>query len=77
MTCAGCAAFQKTEQFAAQKRTLPRFPEYGQPVNVALQRDPAKQAARERAGRAKANTIIVRLRTWYDGVVRDYAMPKR
>ena len=74
----GCAQSVKEEQFAAQERTLPEFPAWAKPVHVAdpkTREDELTTTARERAGRGQANKIILSTRSWYGGVVRDYANP--
>lgn len=58
------------------QRQLPPFPAYAQPVKVKDPKageDPLAVAARERAGRVKANRVIEDLNEWYQGVVSSYA----
>lgn len=56
-------------------RSLPATPGFAQPVSVP---DPKAGesaiavAARERAGRKRANGIIVNFRNWYGGVRKSY-----
>lgn len=73
MALAGCDPSAKAT--AIEQRALPAKPDYVRPVVVA---DPAPTdkwrdvAARERAGRAKANTVIACFGLWYDGVRARY-----
>lgn len=57
-------------------RLLPAAPGYVEPVEVDEPRkgeDPVAVAARERAGRLKANGIIRDVRDWYQGVRGAYS----
>lgn len=70
----GCVATQ-----GPSSRQLPAEPAFARPVTVA---DPAAGesaivvAARERAGRQKANAIITNMVEWYRGVRQSYAAPE-
>jgi len=57
------------------ERSLPPLPAYAQPVKVKDPKageDPLNVAARERAGRVKANRRIQDLGKWYEGVRSSY-----
>lgn len=72
MACAGCSTSPPAELVT---RTLPEAPAFAQPVLVAKPRlgeDTLLIAARERAGRAKANQTITCFVDWYRAVKDTY-----
>lgn len=70
-TLGGCGSLPR-EPIA---RNLPATPSFAQPVNVAAPKvgEPMLAiAARERAGRKRANSTILNFRKWYGGVRKAY-----
>lgn len=74
-TCGACA-----QSVAVQApRQLPAAPDFARPVSVPEPREGESAiviAARERAGRQRANGIIRGVVTWYEQVRSSYGEPK-
>lgn len=76
MACAGCSTSPPAEPLV---RVLPEIPGFAQPVLLPLPRlgdDTLLIAARERAGRAKANQTITCFVEWYRAVKDTYGATK-
>lgn len=74
MACAGCSTSAPVE--TPEARQLPDVPAFVKPVHVQQPRaddDTELVAARERAGRAKANDIIVCFVDWQARMKAAYA----
>lgn len=67
LTLSACA----TSIEADTRRQLPAAPSWVEPVRTPTPKagdNPIAVAARERAGKAQANKIIIKFKGWYDGV---------